>query len=173
MIRGTHRTLARIKHTRGMQDAAEVVGTIVVGLDGSSNSHEAVVWTSRLARSLDAEVVAVHALGLLDQLEPDGPMVPTQPHRDEIAERAEGLWSAPLEEAGVRHRVVLHDGNPVEVVLNVVDEVGADLVVLGSRGIGGSPALLLGSTSSQVAQQARCPVTIVPPSDRPARDGSR
>ena len=156
-----------------MQDAAQVVGTIVVGLDGSANSHEAVVWSASLARLLDAEVVAVHALGLLDQLEPDGPMVPTQPHRDEIAERAEGLWSAPLAEAGIRHRVVLHDGNPVDVVLNIVDEVGADLVVLGSRGIGGSPALLLGSTSSQVAQRALCPVTIVPPSDRPARGGSR
>ncbi|HAS09008.1 MAG TPA: universal stress protein UspA [Acidimicrobiaceae bacterium] len=156
-----------------MQDAAQVVGTIVVGLDGSSNSHEAVVWAARLARSLDAEVVAVHALGLLDQLEPGGPMVPTQPHRDEIAERANGLWSRPLEEAGVRHRVLLHDGNPVDVVLNVLDEVGADLAVLGSRGIGGTPALLLGSTSSQVAQRALCPVTIVPPSDRPTEGRSR
>jgi nucleotide-binding universal stress UspA family protein len=155
-----------------MQDAAEVVGTIVVGLDGSTNSHEAVLWAARLARALDAEVVAVHALGLLDQLEPDGPMVPTQPHRDEIAERAEEVWARPLDEAGVRHRVVLHDGNPVDVVLHVLDEVGGDLVVLGSRGSGGSPALLLGSTSSQVAQRALCPVIIVPPSDRPAPGGS-
>jgi nucleotide-binding universal stress UspA family protein len=157
-----------------MPDAGHAVGTIVVGLDGSSNSHEAVHWAARLARDLDAEVVAVHALGLLDRLEPDGPMVPTQPHRDEIAERANGLWVAPLVEAGVRHRVVLHDGNPVDVVLHVIDEVGADLVVLGSRGIGGSPALLLGSTSSQVAQQSSCPVTIVPDPDRPGEgDGSR
>ena len=162
-----------MEHTRGMQDAGHPVGTIVVGLDGSANSHDAVRWAARLARSLDAEVVAVHALGLLDRLEPDGPMVPTQPHRDEIAERANGPWIEPLVEADVRHRVVLHDGSPVDVVLDVVADVGADLVVLGSRGIGGSPALLLGSTSSQVAQRSRCPVTIVPDPHRvePAGEG--
>lgn len=152
-----------------MQDAAHAVSTILVGLDGSADSHEAVRWAAGLARSLDAEVVAVHALGLLDQLEPGGPVVPTQPHRSEIAERAQGTWSQPLAEAGVPHRVVLHDGNPVDVVLDLADEAGADVIVLGSRGIGGSPALLLGSTSTQVAQHARCPVMIVPSSERPAR----
>ena len=153
-----------------MQDPGRAATTIVVGLDGSTDSHQAVGWAARTALALDAEVVAVHALGLLDQLEPGGPLVPTQPHRDEIAERARASWSQPLLDAGVHHTVVLHDGNPVDVVLDVAGEVGADLIVLGSRGIGGSPALLLGSTSTQVAQRARCPVTIVP---GPARaDGS-
>ena len=118
--------------------------------------------------ALGAEVVAVHALGLLDQLEPGGPKVPTQPHREEIAERVGGAWTRPLADAGVTHRAVLHDGNPVDVVLRAIDEVGADLVVLGSRGVGGSPAQLLGSTSTQVAQQAPCPVTIVPSEERAA-----
>jgi nucleotide-binding universal stress UspA family protein len=149
-----------------MQDTGHGVRTIVLGIDGSGNSLDAVRWTTRLATALGAEVVAVHALGLLDQLEPDGPQVPTQPHRDEIAAKARGDWITPLAEAGVPHRCVLHDGNPVDVVLHVIDEVDADLVVLGSRGVGGSPALLLGSTSSQVAQQAPCPVTIVPAADR-------
>lgn len=144
-----------------MQDG-HPASTILVGLDGSADSHEAVQWAAGLARSLGAEVVAVHALGLLDQLEPGGPMVPTQPHRDEIAELARGPWSEPLTATGVEHRVVLNDGSPVDVVLAVADEVGADLIVLGSRGIGGAPALLLGSTSSQVAQRAACPVVIVP-----------
>ena len=134
----------------------------MVGLDGSADSHEAVHWAAGVAGPLEAEVVAVHALGLLDQLEPGGPVVPTQPHREEISERAEGTWIEPLSASGVRHRVVLRDGSPVDVVLGVANEVGADLVVLGSRGVGGSPALLLGSTSSQVAQRAACPVTIVP-----------
>jgi nucleotide-binding universal stress UspA family protein len=145
---------------------AHGVRTIVVGLDGSTNSHEAVEWAARIAAALGAEVVAVHALGLLDQLEPDGPRVPTQPHRDEIAERARDVWSRPLADAELPHRCVLQDGNPVDVVLDVIEEVGADLVVLGSRGIGDDPMLLLGSTSAQVAQHASCPVTIVPPSGR-------
>lgn len=148
------------------------MGTIVVGLDGSPDSQEAVRWAAGLAGALGAEVVAVHALGLLDQLEPGGPVVPTQPNRAEIADRAAGTWSEPLEAAGVQHRVVLQDGNPVDVVLDVATDVSADLVVLGSRGIGGSPALLLGSTSTQVAQLGRCPVAIVPGPDRGEPSGA-
>lgn len=155
-----------MEHTRGMPDRGHGVETILVCVDGSANSLDAVRWAAGLAAALDAEVVAVHALGLLDRLEPDGPLVPTQPHRDEIAEQVRTEWSAPLDEAGVTHRCLLHDGNPVDVVLHAIEEVGADLVVLGSRGVGGSPALLLGSTSSQVARQATCPVTIVPSAER-------
>ena len=155
-----------------MPGAGELIATIVVGLDGSPDSHEAVGWAAVLALALDAEVVAVHALGMLDQLEPDGPVVPTQPHREEIAARAEGSWVEPLTAAGARHRVVLRDGSPVDVILGVADEVEADLVVLGSRGIGGSPALLLGSTSTQLAQRSPCPVTIVPGPDRADAPGS-
>jgi len=153
-----------VGHTRGM--AAHGVQVIVVGVDGSADSAAAVRFTADLAAALGAEVVAVHALGLLDQLEPGGPKVPTQPHRDEIAAKVEGEWTSPLAEAGVTHRALLQDGNPVDVVLQAVEQEGADLVVLGSRGIGGSPIQLLGSTSTQVAQQAPCPVTIVPPADR-------
>jgi len=145
--------------------AAHGVHRIVVGVDGSQNSAEAVRFTAGLAAALGADVVAVHALGLLDQLEPGGPRVPTQPHRDEIAERVRGEWTRPLAEAGVEHRAVLEDGNPVDVVLRTAEEVGADLVVVGSRGVGGSPIQLLGSTSSQVAQRCPCPVTIVPSGD--------
>lgn len=149
--------------------AQHPVQVIVVGIDGSGDSDAAVRFAADLARGLDAEVVAVHALGLLDQLEPGGPRVPTQPHRDEIRDKVEGAWTRPLADAGVRHRAALHDGNPVDVVLDVADDVGADLVVVGSRGVGGSPIQLLGSTSTQVAQQARCPVAIVPSADRPDR----
>ncbi len=155
-------------HTRAMRDPDPTVRTIVVCIDGSNNSLDAVRWTAQMATTLGADVVAVHALGLLDQLEPDGPRVPTQPHREEIAAKVQGPWIAPLAEAGVAHRAVLHDGNPIDVVLDLVEETEADLVVLGSRGVGGSPALLLGSTSTQVAQRAPCPVTIIPPRDRAA-----
>jgi nucleotide-binding universal stress UspA family protein len=139
---------------------------IVVGVDGSGNSLAAVGWTAALAAALGAEVVAVHALGLLEQMEPahpaSDPPASSHPHRDEIRERFEHDWCAPLDAAGVVSRRIVRDGNPVSVLLAVAEEERADLIVVGSRGLGGYPELLLGSTSTQVAQRAHCPVTVFP-----------
>jgi nucleotide-binding universal stress UspA family protein len=57
---------------------------------------------------------------------------------------------------------VLRDGHPVQVLLDVADDVDADMIVVGSRGFGGFPQMLLGSTSTQLAQHSRRPVLIVP-----------
>lgn len=134
---------------------------IVVAVDGSAGSARALEWAVALAVDLGAEVVAVHALGLLDELEP-GTKVPAQAHREEIRRRFEGVWCAALDAEEVPARRLLRDGSAVPVLLAVADEVDADLVVLGSRGLGGYPELLLGSTSTQVAQQSHRPVAIIP-----------
>ena len=52
-------------------------------------------------------------------------------------------------------------GFPVEELVNASKE--ADMVVLGSRGVGGFTRMLLGSTAGQVVQHAHRPVVIVPP----------
>jgi nucleotide-binding universal stress UspA family protein len=54
----------------------------------------------------------------------------------------------------------------VQVIIAAAEEVRADLIVLGSRGMGGFPEQLLGSTSHQVAERSHLPVLIVPPLHR-------
>ncbi|HEV2370016.1 MAG TPA: universal stress protein, partial [Acidimicrobiales bacterium] len=103
---------------------------ILVGVDGSSYSRAALEWAASLASATGAEVVAVHAVGLLEQLEGDAP-VPAQSHRDEIRHLFERQWCAPLDAAGVRSRRVLRDGPPVLALRAAADEVDADLVVVG------------------------------------------
>jgi len=146
------------------------IDRIVVAVDGSENSLVAVEWTAGLARLVDAEVVAVHALGLLESVGSGDP-VPTFPRREEIRHDFESTWCAALDSAGVRSQRLMHDGPAVSVILSVADDVDADLIVVGSRGLGGYPELLLGSTSTQVAQSSHRPVMIVPvttgaPTDR-------
>lgn len=136
---------------------------IVVAVDGSAGSARALEWAAALASDLGAEVVAVHALGLLDELEP-GTKVPAQAHREQIRRLFEDEWCAVLDTEEVETRRLLRDGAAVRVLLTVADEVNADLIVLGSRGLGGYPDLLLGSTSTQVAQQSHRPVAIIPKS---------
>ena len=140
---------------------------IVVGLDGSEHSRRAASWAASLATDVDAEVVGVHALGLLHQTATG--VVASDLHRDEIAAELEDAWCAPFRDASARYRAELREGSPVTSLLALADDVDADLLVVGSRGVGGFPGLLLGSTSTQIAQHARRPVVIVPgPEGEPA-----
>jgi nucleotide-binding universal stress UspA family protein len=138
------------------------VKSVLVGVDGSDGSIAAVRWAAELAVPLGAEVIAVHALGLIERLEPDSAAVPVESHVPEIEERCRSIWCAPLSEMKVPHRQEMRFGPPARVILALADETDADLIVVGSRGLGGFPELLLGSTSSQVAQHSKRPVVIIP-----------
>ena len=135
---------------------------IEVGLDGSENSHRALVCAIGFARACQADLIAVHALGLLEQLG-SGERVPSAPNRREIVERFETLWCAPLRDAGVASRLVVRDGTPVDVLLTVADEEDADLIVVGSRGLGHASEQILGSTSHQLVARSSTPLLIMPP----------
>jgi nucleotide-binding universal stress UspA family protein len=139
---------------------AGVEGPLVVGVDGSECSARALAWAARLAPRLGAEVVAVHALGLLVHL--GGGTAPAQNHRAEVDAALRGRWTAELRAAGVAHRCAVVDGNPVTALLAAAEAEEACMVVVGSRGVGGFPGLQLGSTSHQLAQHAPLPVVIVP-----------
>ncbi|MEO5840389.1 MAG: universal stress protein [Acidimicrobiales bacterium] len=124
---------------------------IVVGVDGSDNSHTALAWAADLARALDAEVVAV----------PRGNTIHDANSAD-TRHLFDTDWCAVLDDPTVRSTRLLRDGNPVSVLLSAAEEFDAGLVVVGSRGLGGYPELLLGSTSTQVAQRCNRPVVIIP-----------
>ena len=132
---------------------------IVVGLDGSVDSARALATAATLAGACGAEVVAVHAVGLLAHI--GGELRPSDQHRDEI--RAEvDRWIAPLAAAGVAHRAVVEDGPPGLVLLRVAEREGAGLIVLGTRGLGSTDGVVLGSTSHHLVQFSPVPVVVVP-----------
>jgi nucleotide-binding universal stress UspA family protein len=134
---------------------------IVVGVDGSDNARKALGWAAQLARALDAEVVAVHSVGLLERFA-SGQHEDLDSTLDDARHLFDTEWCTPLDDPTVRSTRLLRDGNPVTVLLAVADEFDAGLIVVGSRGLGGYPELLLGSTSTQVAQHSTRPVVIVP-----------
>jgi nucleotide-binding universal stress UspA family protein len=141
------------------------LNTILVAVDGSPGSATAVRWTAGLAADTGAQVVAVHARGLLESMASTAG--DQEASRQEVRKRFEHVWCEPLDRAGVRCRHVVQDGDPVSVLLAVADEEDVDLIVVGSRGLGTYPEQLLGSTSTQVAQRATRPVTIVPSGEAP------
>jgi nucleotide-binding universal stress UspA family protein len=145
-------------------------GPILVGVDDSTASQHAVRWAAELARTLGSEVVAVHAVGLLEgAAEHAADHGPLQARVEE--------WCAPVVAAGCPHRVIVRDGSALDALLETAPAERARLVVVGSRaGAGGDPARTLGSTSLHLLQAANVPVLVIPdpegPTDAPLLAGA-
>jgi nucleotide-binding universal stress UspA family protein len=140
---------------------------IVVGIDGSATSQEALRWAVALGDALDSDVVAVLALGLLDRWHDLD--ASARSWRKTLCDLVERTWCAPLVRAPGAHRVEVRDGHPVDVLVAAAEREHAALLVVGSRGVGANPALALGSTSLRILQTARLPVLVVPEHRKGAR----
>jgi nucleotide-binding universal stress UspA family protein len=137
---------------------------IVVGIDGSESSSRAVGWCAKYASSLDAEVIAVHAIEQPVYASREGYVVPhySDEELDKLRRMVIEEWCDELVQANVPVQAVLADGNPATALKAAADSEAADLVVVGRRGVGGFSALLLGSTSNQLAHHVGRPLVIVP-----------
>lgn len=135
--------------------------SVVVGVDGSDTARAALETAVAMSASDGSAVVAVHAVGLVEVVA--GDHVPSFGHRAEIADELRS-WCAGLDDTPIEHR--LEEGAPVDVLRRVADEIDASMIVIGRRGAGGRPDLLLGSTAHQLVERSDRPVLVVPPSDR-------
>jgi nucleotide-binding universal stress UspA family protein len=129
--------------------------TIAVGFDGSDDSKAAVRWAFEMADRLGSDVVLVHAVGLLERARIE----------EVTAELRETVRRLTDERGFAPERVHLHvaNGDPCSVLLRSKEApLGADLIVVGSRGQGEHAGLLLGSTSLQLAEHSTIPVVVVP-----------
>jgi nucleotide-binding universal stress UspA family protein len=150
-----------------------MAGTIVVGVDGSEASHEALRWAADEAELRDARIVAVHAWSFVPAQPMGDPGMLAMPAGDLAgqlsaeSEAANTVLDDSLKTAfgesapEVEQRVV--EGDAGEAV--VAAAASADLVVVGSHGRTGLKAALLGSVSRHVVDHAKCPVVVVKSGD--------
>ena len=141
--------------------------SIVVGTDGSDTAAEAVRQAVELARAVGAK------LELVSAYEP----VSSQRLRAEQRDAPEDLqWAinpredveATLEaaaevarEAGVEVDIYPRQGDPADAILDVAEERGADVIVVGNKGMTGAKRFLLGSVPNKVSHHAPCSVLII------------
>jgi nucleotide-binding universal stress UspA family protein len=150
-----------------VNEAGPAISRIVVGVDGSEGAARAVRWVASLASSLGCEVVAVSAYDWLDNLNP----VAAEMVKQELSDRLEGQWTAPLRDAGVTYHTVVEGEDPRLLLLRLGEEAPNSLIVVGSRGLGAIKEVLLGSVANYLTHQARVPVVVIPaPMARPMRD---
>jgi len=131
---------------------------IIVGVDGSESSADALRQGKRLAEALQLPVEVVTAWTWPAFVEGAGYFGEWSPEEDArtIAEEAvKQVFGS--EASGVTIRIA--QGPPAKLLIEASE--GASVLVVGSRGHGGFAGLLLGSVSSACAEHARCPVLVV------------
>ncbi len=141
-------------------------GKIIWTTDFSENAEASLPFAEEIASRFDADLVLVHVLL-------DIPLFYASFIGDSSAylsaiERARGEASADLENLarrlrnrGVAARVMLLEGSPYTEVTRFAETEGADLIVMGSRGLSGLERVILGSTAEKVIRNAPCPVLTV------------
>jgi nucleotide-binding universal stress UspA family protein len=146
------------------QSPGNTVRSIVVGVDGSPSSDEALRWAVRQAE-LTGDVVkaviawhypiAVGGYGWAPVVMDDG--IDMQAISEKVLAEAVGKAAPPGSAARIEQHVI--EGYPPQALIDA--SAGADLLVVGSRGHGTFTDALLGSVSQHCAHHAKCPVVIV------------
>lgn len=132
---------------------------IVVGVDGSKESIQALRWASRMAALTGARLEAVAAW---ESPAPAGLAAAPQdwnPGRDADQALASTVDEVLGTERPSNMKLTAREGGAARVLLE--ESVGALMLIVGSRGHGGFMGLLLGSVSASVAEHASCPVLVI------------
>jgi nucleotide-binding universal stress UspA family protein len=134
---------------------------LLVGYDGSDSSHRAVRFALRIARGVGASVWLVHAS------QPPASVVEPRTEEEQSSEVGaiqSTLRAVQAEAARERLAVIAwsREGPPAEVLLAAAAEIGADWIVVGTRGLRGASKTVLGSVSTAILDRSQRPVTVVP-----------
>ncbi len=141
--------------------------SIVVGTDGSETAGEAVREAIELAKAVGAslELVSAYEPVSNQRLREESRQAPedmqwmVNPREDveatlnDAAEQVQG--------AGLQVKTYAREGDPADAILDVAEELGADLIVVGNKGMTGAKRFLLGSVPNKVSHHAPCSVMIV------------
>jgi nucleotide-binding universal stress UspA family protein len=141
--------------------------SMVVGTDGSETAGEAVRQATELAKRIEAKIHLVSAYepvpeGRLREERhdiPDDLQWMVNPREDVGATLEEAAQA--LKDQGVEVETHAREGDPADAILDVAEETGADLIVVGNKGMTGAKRFLLGSVPNKVSHHAPCSVMII------------
>src|ERR671910_1739860 len=139
--------------------------TILLATDGSEEAELAATTAADLAQKTNSELHLI-------TVGPDYPLyeLPEHPadfedvlreNRREAKEMLEQQAKRIEESGGSVNETHLREGSADEEIVELAEEIGAGLIVMGSRGHGRLRRALLGSVSDAVVRHAHCPVTVV------------
>ena len=147
---------------------------ILVCTDGSEQSQKAIKQASVIAEGCKADEVAVihvHDYSMSKTVPyTTGRVAPevierSRKMKEEDKHKKQKMLSETekiFKDKNIKTRTILEEGHPSDTIVKVAREEGFDMIVVGSRGLGGLKKLLLGSVSNAVIQEAEdCSVLVV------------
>jgi nucleotide-binding universal stress UspA family protein len=142
-----------------------MVKKILVPTDGSEHAVKAIRFAADLAAQYDATIYLMHVVSKLDipedflrYAEVEGfEEAPEVVYLQKVGNAIIGEAAKGIDRERIKnvHTELIH-GNPAEKILEFAKEKGIDMIVIGSRGLGGVKGLLLGSVSTKVCHLAEC-----------------
>jgi len=137
---------------------------ILVPLDFSDHSKKALDHAIELAKQFKGKLHLVHCYPVyVGAVSPYGIVVPESFDREcrEAAVREMSQWADKVKAAGVEVETTVTPSAPADAIVNTAEEIGADIIVMGSRGLTGLKHALLGSVAERTLRTAPCPVLTV------------
>jgi nucleotide-binding universal stress UspA family protein len=157
----------------GQSPAKSRIRKVLVAVDGSQHSHKAFDRALGIAKSAGTKLVILYAIpdtltgGFVEYGTKHGGMAIVNAYHT-AAERQALRWMRPLETKAknvgldAKMEIIWELGkSPVQLITRYADANSIDLIVMGSRGIGGLKRLLLGSVADGVIRHANCSVMVV------------
>lgn len=135
---------------------------LLVALDGSPGSRLALDAAAALGAAFRSRIHLVHVIPKLDEYARFANLFePLVRELSQAGGRIAEEASLVAEGAGIAHATAVREGVPAVEITEYASEKGIDLIVMGSRGLGGKPTYALGSVSYQVAMRAPMSVLVV------------
>lgn len=152
---------------------------ILVPVDFSANSHEALDYAADLAKPFKAELVAMFVIEPIYYAAPDYAGVSSSILSGLIDEQRRSAREqlARLEKQFSKRRIalrtVMQTGTPYQVIVDGAKRLKADLIVMATHGRTGVSHLLMGSVSERVVRTATCPVLTLHAGQKRRRPAAR
>jgi nucleotide-binding universal stress UspA family protein len=141
-----------------------MVKHILVPYDGSDPANRAFEFATELAKLYKASIMVVTCIVIHAHVDPvlSVAFLETIKLQKEDAKKDLSKLEAKLKEFGISFQTeVLEAISITDILVSYADSHNVDLIIMGSRGLGGFKKLLLGSVASGVTQHSKCPVLIV------------
>jgi nucleotide-binding universal stress UspA family protein len=136
---------------------------ILVPVDGSNTSFKALGVAIELSQRIGSQVTVLLVMEDVPKIYIESQKLLDQflLARTEEGKKILAKCKQDAENKGVTIKTEFRDGNPAQVILEVSKKQGYEMIIMGTRGLGGFKGLVLGSVSNKVAHSSKCSILLV------------